>query len=70
MKLVPRTGMIVIDPATRKALPADGIDVEMDSYWIRRMKDGDVSQAEEQKPAAEAPPARRRNRTKGTAEGK
>lgn len=52
MKLAPRSGMVVIDPATSKPLPADGVDVEMNSYWVRRLQDGDVTEAEEQ----ESPP--------------
>jgi hypothetical protein len=40
--IIPRTGMIVLDPVTHKALPAEGAEVEVDSYWIRRLNDGDV----------------------------
>lgn len=69
MKLAPRTGMVVIDPTTNKALPAAGVDVEMSSYWVRRLKDGDVAEVSEEKPTAEMPRARRRTRTKGTDEG-
>lgn len=44
IRIVPRTGMVVIDPATRKPLQTDGIDVmELDTYWIRRRNDGDVT---------------------------
>lgn len=64
MKLAPRTGMVVIDPATNQALPVDGIDVEMSSYWIRRLNDGDVIQAEEQKAAPDSIPAPRKTRTR------
>ena len=51
MKLAPRMGMTVIDPATSRPLPADGADVEIDSYWVRRLNDGDVSKVQEEKPA-------------------
>lgn len=53
MKLVPRTGMLVIDPVTFQTLPAHGEDKELDSFWLRRLQDGDVVEAkEEQQPAA------------------
>ena len=41
--LVPRTGIIVRDPATNQCLPPEGMEIERSSYWIRRIKDGDVS---------------------------
>lgn len=67
MKVVPRTGMVVIDPATSQPLPVSGASVEMDSYWVRRLNDGDVTEAEEQQqPKAEMPRAQRRTKTKGT----
>jgi len=34
--------IIVRDPVNRKALPADGAKVADNSYWQRRLKDGDV----------------------------
>jgi hypothetical protein len=64
MKLVPRTGMLVIDPDTHQALPADGADVDLSSFWIRRLNDGDVSEKKE-----EPQNAQRTGITKGT-EGK
>lgn len=41
--LVPRAGYIVRDPETKKPLPAEGMEVERSSYWIRRIQAGDVS---------------------------
>lgn len=42
----PAEGRRVLDPATRQALPADGLRVALDSphatYWHRRLADGDV----------------------------
>lgn len=64
MKLAPRTGMVVIDPVTSQALPADGADVEMSSYWVRRLDDGDVIQADEQKAAPDSIPSPRKTRTR------
>lgn len=41
--LVPRPGYIVRDPETKKPLPAEGMEVERSSYWVRRIQAGDVS---------------------------
>lgn len=41
--LVPRPGYIVRDPETKKPLPAEGMEVEKSSYWVRRIQAGDVS---------------------------
>lgn len=30
-------------------LPADGVEVEMNSYWLRRLEDNDVIEAEKLK---------------------
>lgn len=43
-RLVPRAGMIILDPVTKKRLPPEGEEVELNSYWIRRMSDGDVAE--------------------------
>ncbi|MFC3674661.1 DUF2635 domain-containing protein [Ferrovibrio xuzhouensis] len=44
MFLIPKPGLIVIDPATHKALPAEGKTVVGDaSYWHRRLIDKDVT---------------------------
>lgn len=77
MIVAPRNGMIVINPATGKALPADGADVELNTYWFRRHKDGDIElkDAEPQPVAApvETPVeivAEKPKRKKSTDEGK
>jgi hypothetical protein len=38
----------VPDPATRKAMPAQGVKVgkPLSQYWLRRLRDGDVVMAE------------------------
>lgn len=41
--LVPRPGNIVRDPDTKNPLPAEGMEVERSSYWVRRIQAGDVS---------------------------
>lgn len=33
---------IIRDPHTRQPLPAEGADVPENSFWIRRLRDGDV----------------------------
>lgn len=37
-----RPGLIVRDPETGKALAAEGECKPRDTYWIRRINDGDV----------------------------
>ena len=34
----------VIDPSTKRALPADGGAVVSNSYWVRRLRCGDVEE--------------------------
>jgi hypothetical protein len=70
MRVAPRNGKIIIDPATSRPLPSDGDDVPKSSYWIRRLQAGDVISIEEQEAAAAKPRAQRRKRTKGTEEGR
>lgn len=46
MKLKPaRPDLIVRDPASGQPLPAEGKVVPRDSYWLRRVKDGDAVEA-------------------------
>lgn len=43
MKVKPAIpGTIVRDPDTKRALPDEGDDVPDTSYWLRRLRDGDV----------------------------
>ncbi len=44
IKLKPRKGIRVLDPATRKPLPERGEKVTLTTYWRRRLRDGDVEQ--------------------------
>lgn len=55
LRIKPAAGLIVINPATRKALPADGDTVPESTYWLRRLDDGDVVEAD----APAAPRSRR-----------
>ncbi len=45
MFVVPESGRRVLDPATRQALPADGADVPRSTFWLRRLREGDVKEA-------------------------
>jgi len=42
--LKPKAGLLVRDPITMEPLKADGDPKEMNSYWRRRMKDGEVEE--------------------------
>lgn len=59
--LVPRAGYIVRDPETKKPLPAEGMEVERSSYWVRRIQAGDVSIVVIPKPR----PARNKTKKEG-----
>lgn len=41
----PAPGLIVRDPDTREALPPEGKQVPRSIYWIRRLRDRDVTEA-------------------------
>lgn len=45
----------VIDPTTKRAIAADGQDVEPSSYWHRRLSAGEVVRVEVASPALSAP---------------
>ncbi len=38
----PKEGLLVRDEKTKQILPIEGKIVEMSTYWVRRLKDGDV----------------------------
>lgn len=47
--------MMVRDPVSLQPLPAEGAWKPLDPYWARRIRDGDVTQAEHQaEPSAAA----------------
>ena len=52
--------VLVRDPITKQHLPLDGKSVELDGYWTRRIRDGDVMEVvppkKEQKPSKSKPP--------------
>ncbi len=41
--LIPKTGVLVIDPDTNTPLPPEGAEVRLSTYWQRRIADGDVT---------------------------
>lgn len=42
--LIPQKDLRVINPFNKLPLPENGLLVEVDSYWLRRLKDGDVTE--------------------------
>lgn len=45
--------LVVVDPVTREQLPADGAEKPRDTYWLRRLREGDVVELEA-KPASKS----------------
>jgi len=46
MYIKPRAGLQVIDPVRKQFLPEEGMEVDdLDLYWARRLRDGDVVRA-------------------------
>lgn len=43
MTVYPVPGRLVLDPATFQSLPAAGLAVPRNSFWLRRLADGDVT---------------------------
>ena len=44
--LKPKEGLRVKDPKTMQPLPPEGKRVKLDTYWLRRLKAGDVIRCE------------------------
>jgi hypothetical protein len=42
MFVKPAAGRVVRDPVTMQPLPPGGRDVPRESYWLRRLRSGDV----------------------------
>lgn len=51
MKLKPKEGYIVRDPQSHRPLKAEGEDKPRSQYWLRRLRDGDVVEVGDDKPA-------------------
>lgn len=47
-----REGLIVPDPERRSPLPAGGASVPRSSYWLRRLRYGEVVEVKPSPPAA------------------
>lgn len=54
MKIKPVEGRAVRDPVKRTLIPAEGIDITPDAFWLRRLRDGDIVEIS---PEDTAPPA-------------
>ncbi len=54
--LEPRHGLLVRDPVLGDVLPPGGRVVEQSLYWIRRLRDGDVIEANRSPAPAPAAP--------------
>jgi hypothetical protein len=49
MFVKPAPGRAVRDPHTYQLLPDDGRNVPDDSFWLRRLRDGDVVEEEDKR---------------------
>ena len=56
--LRPATGLVVRDPITRQPLASTGEAKALDTYWSRRLLDGDVHLAREAATATTQPAAK------------
>jgi hypothetical protein len=58
MTVYPAAGRVVPDPEAGGDLPAEGREVPRDAYWLRRLRDRDVTlDAPKQAKATTNPPA-------------
>lgn len=46
VRIIPRKGIVLKDPETRRPIPEEGIMVHLNTFWMRRLADGDVTKAE------------------------
>lgn len=42
MFVKPKPGLIVRDPRSKRPIPPEGREVPAESYWLRRLRSGDV----------------------------
>lgn len=66
MNVYPAAGRVVPDPEAGGTLAAEGRDVPRDTYWLRRLRDGDVTTDAPKK--AKAAPKTPASATPGSAE--
>lgn len=58
MKIYPVAGRTARDPVTMEPVPASGKTVsDYDPYWVRRLRDGDISKTAPAAPAPSSTPA-------------
>ena len=50
----PRPGLRVMIPESRGFVPENGMPVNLNTYWLRRLRDGDVVLAPQPGPAKRA----------------
>jgi hypothetical protein len=53
VKVKAAPGLTVIDPSSGFPLPAEGKEVNLDTFWFRRLEQGDCVRCEDAPPAAE-----------------
>lgn len=53
MRVKAAPGRLVRDPYTHAQLPPEGRNVSKTSYWLRRVRDGDVIEIDGERPAPE-----------------
>lgn len=53
MFIKPKEGLQIRDPEMKDFLPVDGREVSKTSYWVRRLRDGDVIESKPEKPKQE-----------------
>ncbi len=58
MKVMPAPGLKVRHPLTMQFLKPEGEEVTNSSYWMRRLKDGDVVPVPESKPKSRSKPVK------------
>ena len=47
MRIKPRAGLKIRHPLTKLHISADGIDIQPDTFWTRRLADGDIVEVKE-----------------------
>ena len=55
MKVYPAKGRLVRHPWTGEPVPATGLTVPCSPYWMRRLRDGDLTTARPAESSAEKP---------------
>lgn len=47
MFVKPKPGLVVRDPVSKRPIPPEGREVPAEGYWLRRLRSGDVVEAEQ-----------------------